>query len=279
MLTFKEFIAEGIVKKWEVVSVDVQKANALLNAHCKSGFESIANGSVLWRGDANRGEYVAIDSSTGVRTSKDTNNLYQMMMDASTNLKHVPSRSKSLICSNDFKIADKYGSKLYAVFPEDGTKIAVSRVEDFIDQNIYALKKTVDLRQGLSWMLLNPFRLSLTAKRTSLKELDEAAAKTPFDAVERGINQMFKYQDNENMVDYFQKNHKHLLTSFANDFFTAGNLDIDVIQVGDKIVHGSVECWFSGKTVMIESSVFKQILKQMSKKKMPIHRRYSKLYR
>ncbi len=120
-----------IKKKWKVDKVSVKKGINLLNAHCKNSLADIASGRILWRGMNNIGDVAALDSTSTYRTSRDSNNIYQLLMEVSASMKNVPPRTRSFICSSDFSTADTYGASAYAIFPYDGTTIAQSEVDDF----------------------------------------------------------------------------------------------------------------------------------------------------
>lgn len=133
MTTLKEFLNEVATTKWTTSKVEVDKIQHIIDTHCKSLKESIKNDSILQRGfgKALNSDAKIIDPSTGFRTSRDSSNLYQLMMDSSDKLLEYPSRSKSLICLTAHSTS--YGER-YVVIPFDGTKIAVCDESDFHDQ-------------------------------------------------------------------------------------------------------------------------------------------------
>lgn len=126
MISFKDFLAETAIVKWKADPVEVKKVIAYLNANCRDGLKAISTGGILFRGFRKdmKDSYVIMDSSKAVRTSKDTNNLYQLMMEASEAFKGYPKRSNSFICTTSHIGAKRYGN-VYAMIPFDGTKIAV----------------------------------------------------------------------------------------------------------------------------------------------------------
>ena len=141
MLTFKDFLRDPqlleatlISKKWKVTDLDVKKAIDFLNKNCKDGLKAIANDGVLFRGfksaPANMNTMVMIDSTKALRTSRDSNNLYQLMFDTSESMADVPSRSSSFICSTSKFTASEISSNVYAMIPVDNTMVAVSSVPD-----------------------------------------------------------------------------------------------------------------------------------------------------
>lgn len=139
-ITFKQFLADSIIKSATYTTLEVQHAVEFLNKNARSGLKSISNGSIMWRGFgynhiASDEMWTKVDTSTLHRTSRDTNNVYQLLMDNSDLLRDYPSRTKSLFCTTSLHHARDYttGGKMpYAVIPVDGTKIAVSHYSDFI---------------------------------------------------------------------------------------------------------------------------------------------------
>lgn len=81
MITFKQYLSEEVlteamIKKWFTKGVDVDTAMSVLNTYAKDGLTAIQNGGLVYRGFSNKpdgnGAFVAMDSSTGKRTSRDT---------------------------------------------------------------------------------------------------------------------------------------------------------------------------------------------------------------
>lgn len=137
MVSFKQFLNEAplptnVTKKWTISKLDINEAIKLLNTHCKDGLRAISNGGVIQRGFTNKLPHnlQIMDSSEGYRLSRDTINLYQMMMDSSEALSDYPSRSKSFICLSSR--SEFYGSR-YVMIPFDNTKVAVIDKDDIFD--------------------------------------------------------------------------------------------------------------------------------------------------
>jgi hypothetical protein len=64
------------------------------------------------------------------RTSKDSNNLYYVLMDTLPSYKDYPSRSKSLIFTNKEEEARKYNPIIFQVYPSNYAKLAVADAKD-----------------------------------------------------------------------------------------------------------------------------------------------------
>lgn len=139
MKTFKEFLSEETlrIKSWDEKDVGEEQAIKEINAHCHDALKAFSTGAFLFRGLESELKFRKVDSSTGTRTSRDTNNIYQLLFDSSSDFSGYPKRSKSMICTNDLHVAKIYG-KPHLVLPYDGTKLAISSRHDFIRQKISA---------------------------------------------------------------------------------------------------------------------------------------------
>ena len=148
MITFKQFISEEIINAWTEEVIPDDKLMDFIRQHCSRSFDTAMNGSRLYRGFSGRRGFgislkdsaIVIDMSNSERTSADTNNIYQVLMDKSPNLSHVPPRSKSLICSTNLTTAksyDKEGGSTYVILPFDEVDTIARGVEvDFINTKI-----------------------------------------------------------------------------------------------------------------------------------------------
>lgn len=133
-----EQLLETVVKPWRVDKLDAQQGIALLNKHCKDGLKAISEDKLLFRGFLKQpgGPIVVIDTTKAERTSRDSSNLYHLLMDASDYFHGWPSRSNSLICTDEHgSIAEfaRYEANEYVIFPFDGTEICTSGVSDFLN--------------------------------------------------------------------------------------------------------------------------------------------------
>ena len=158
---------------WTVEKIKIDAAINLLNEKCRASLNDIASGHILWRGMNNIGKIATLDSTKSYRTSKDTNNLYQLGMETSKNLQHIPHRSKSFVCSTSRSIAEGYGYNIYVLFPFDNTPIAVSTEDDFIGtfvKGIGDIQNFNSLQPALSQMNITP---DFADKFTDASRIDE----------------------------------------------------------------------------------------------------------
>lgn len=142
MITFKEYLSEAqtnIVKPWKSEELKAADAIKLMNSKARGGLLAVANGGLLFRGfkkpPGSKNIITKMDASTGERTSRDTDNLYQLMMATSDSMQEYPSRGKSLICSTSYGEAENYGW-VYVLVPFDETEVAVSSKHDIFAQQV-----------------------------------------------------------------------------------------------------------------------------------------------
>ncbi len=153
MITFKEFLLEGankasvlpknVAKAWDQKDLTLNEMIELVNEHCRESLRAINNEhALLFRGFRNRpgngSSPVLLDSSNALRASRDSNNIYQLMMDRSKHFEGIPSRSKSFICSTDRCSAKGHGSgDIYVLIPFNDTVIAyVDKSNDMFNSSI-----------------------------------------------------------------------------------------------------------------------------------------------
>lgn len=227
-ISFKNFLLEDTVKikKWSEIAIGDVDATNLLNAHCKDGLNAIKNGGLLYRGMEvdHPGGFLKIDPSTGERTSRDSNNLYQLMFDNSSDLQDYPKRSKSLICSNTIEIAYSYGSA-YVVFPYDGTELAVYDGSDFFKQKITSIlfglqDQTIKVpsisRLMAQFLLMCGITADVDSKFSSASKINSAlSALNPIDIV-HAYNSALEYAQQDFIVSHSSVNDPAART----DFFT-----------------------------------------------------------
>lgn len=145
MITFKNFLHEtgnpqkvlpdNVLTAWskqEVSSTDLSK---LVLEHCTDWINDLKNGKLLYRGTKGDNSIASIiDSTDSKRMSKDSNNLYQLIMDESDSLKGVPSRSNSIIASTYIGVAMMYGGdnkfNTKLIIPYNGTEVAHIKYAD-----------------------------------------------------------------------------------------------------------------------------------------------------
>lgn len=128
--SFLRFLLESanIRAKWTKTDLTISQAAAHINTHCKGLKPLIADGRLLFRGDRATSPQL-IDTTNSKRVSKDTRNLYQLMVDHQIAELGSAPRSTSLICSTNMATAASFG-RVHLVFPYDHTKISFANKPD-----------------------------------------------------------------------------------------------------------------------------------------------------
>ena len=290
-ISFKQFVNEQVLVSWKTEDASLEDAINILNARCKDGLKAIANGTLLFRGDDRPSKNIQFVDTTGsARTSRDTNNIYQLMFDASDKMKNIPSRTNSLICTTSSHYAKTYGD-VDVLVPFDGSTVAYStKVHDIFNTTV------------VSNVILKRIRISLLSHNIGeiIKRLGFTLPDNQFNF--RDITEIDKFLTN--------KSPSRILTGFAGytDIFDPGEVlkivsrcpddkkftalssaiitpegaDVSTFKYGNELTipkaHSStgVECWVSGKVAVIPLSIFKSIVETMIRINMPVHKRVIK---
>lgn len=102
------------------------KARYILKKKCSEALEIYQNhGVCIYRGATFNGPFILKKPSQGSRVSANTSNHYTLLIDNLPCWKGYPKRSKSLVCSFDYYVAESYGSTTYNVFPYNGSTIGI----------------------------------------------------------------------------------------------------------------------------------------------------------
>jgi hypothetical protein len=285
MISFKEFLSEAAIKKWDVKKTSLDGIIKLLNAQYKDGLNAIANGSVLYRGFGNMNKkeaegYKIINTTNAIRTSRDTNNLYQLCMDHSSALAQYPKRSNSLICSTRMSGADSFG-RINVIVPIDGTKVAVCGSKDMFDTMIessyYDSNNVESFGDHLKYAL-TALKYPKLAQYTDIAAIDAFLTNVnPSRIAEVFDTNGFDMGSIQKLTNNCAEDKK--MTAIASAIMTPKSLDLKLLPYGGVLptsgdgsgheMNGN-EAWFSGKAVAIDLETFAGILIEMQKLKMPI---------
>jgi len=143
MISFKQYLLEAISRPWKVTEISLDDVVDIARTRCKKSVAAGKAGKFLFRGFGDRrgfGEQhqdsaLIVDTTGSVRTSADTNNAYQSMMEIHPALNTFPPRTSSLICSTNYNAAEEYGTpeSVYIVLPYDNVgELAISDEADFL---------------------------------------------------------------------------------------------------------------------------------------------------
>lgn len=184
MITFKNYLQlfedpdlpPNVSIPWEATDLIPSQVNAeFVLKHCSDSLNDLENGKILFRGDgATSSPFKIINTAKSKRSSKDTNNLYQLIMDTSENMKDVPSRSNSIISSSNHSVALAYGKespmKTYLILPFNGTKIACFKHADIF--NALFESEKLAFRELVSHNKLTNFFADVIGEKTLTSKTD-----------------------------------------------------------------------------------------------------------
>lgn len=273
MVSFKQFINEAVISPWEVTPTKSAEAIQWLKANAS---EELKRGLLIYRGfDKSSGGFnniSFIDSSVGERTSTGSNNVYQLMMDSSNNMRNIPSRSKSFICTDDWEIAQAYG-KLSIMFPLKGTPVAVGQSGDYLvstmidspldlivppSSSISSMSKIIGSRLGL----VGDKRSGIDFKMTKSKFEDYLSSKSNeeiWDAIH------IPKDVQENKLQKLVKSGRTAFETFCDVYVTPESMSVQSFKYGSKTIpKDEREMWFSGKALVIQEDVFVDLLPKLT---------------
>ena len=144
-ISFKEFLSEAAVgKQPNAKAVSVEKAIALLNAHCKDALWMLHENKPIFRGDdylrnaVYKEGFATVDPSKTVRKSENTSNYYTEIFDHHPEMTDFPKRSRSYIAATGYRSYDtayNFGP-VNILIPYDGVKIGCVNRLDIWDIHI-----------------------------------------------------------------------------------------------------------------------------------------------
>jgi hypothetical protein len=281
---------EAVVKAWRKRTLlnksehfnekDIVSATDALLKHCPGFLSALKNGGIIYRGSSKSSRDLSsprapklsyIDSSTGIRTSKDTDNVYQLMMAISRPLNKagIPDRSKSLICSTSLTSASSYGavSVVVPVGKNSSSLITFCDKRDFLnrDVNFFGREVPLDYLSDKLFVFMNrvgTHTLPLANRYesvVSLHQFQETIAKAPIDDVIDAFVRTFPNASVTYIREFVTRNHSNLTQAIADEVFTPDSLNLSVANYGDKLPE-SKECWFSGKAFLVPIELFKAVV-------------------
>lgn len=282
MQTFKEYLEEAILKPWKEKEIDAKKLTKRLSETHSNWLSAVTNGGLLFRGQHDLFKEVRqINPAKGFRSSRDTNNIYQLAMDISPAMKDYPSRGKSLICSTSPGDAGGYGYT-YALIPANGAKIAVSEESDFLEQTIHDSIVSDEIRafgadlQGLARdcglkkeSFESASELNKAFSKLKPKKFVDALVARASNTIGSGAAAM--------LLKEFEQNVNNRFDYLAADSMSPLQLDLRLVPYGSFHSDKPVECWVSSKCLMIPMPIFKSMMQELDKSGHEIYRKYSYL--
>lgn len=249
-MRYKEFITEAGVIPYEHENLELNKAMKLLNAHCTEALPMLE--TPIWRSMKNHNESIVyIDTTNSMRKSQNTSNHYTLLMDNSPYYKGWPKRSNSLIASTSKGYATAFYGTLYALFPFNGTNIAVCPNRD-----IWETRVDLSAFEGFESTTFETIA-DFCQNNLSLPDssYDALVAKLYTPRLENEINHYASFPrivTAHNFIDYMNKQMSPAAVGMKLQ-------SISEFAVGP-YTSLSREVWFSGKCIAIEHSLWHQFV-------------------
>jgi hypothetical protein len=296
------FEAFKIKPKTEELSVE--QAIEYLNKHCKDGLKAVSTGGLLLRGMPKSGikAMAVVDTSKMLRTSKDSDNFYQLAMDTSPILKNFPKRSNSFICTTSITTASDYGlsAHIMLIIPVDGTKVAVANKPDiFSSKVVILLKRLASIIRTFSYikptkgkfeslapfdkvlksmtraqMIIDLFKRfagysSITSTSTlkshfGIEDINNISDEIVVKAVDELARKDLSKDLKEAVLELLLAEPAERLQRSIDAIIKANRSNLSLVQFGEKIPSTS-ECWFSGKAVCMKLSFAKKVLAEIDR--------------
>ena len=210
-ISFKDFLREEPTKPWELSDEGEKDAAGLktfMDANIPNWKKLCAfeGNCMIFRGfkdhpSSSKFGVLKIDSSNAKRVSRDTNNVYQLMMDASSDISDYPSRSKAIIGSTSIETANIYAAdggkdSVFILFPAEGVKIAVASENDFLSTPFlpyaYSISPFTDRMGAVLQSLRGDKTFIATAPFHSLDEANALCASAGAGAVAVAFESMMR---------------------------------------------------------------------------------------
>lgn len=242
-------------------AISEEEAIKLIKTHCKNVDPKLP----LWRGTKFKDEFSIVEGQKGGRKSANTSNHYTLIIDEilSTEYRHAPLRSKSIICSTSKRYASNYGLA-HAVFPFDDVEIGKCEYDDIWYSDVYIGEhmNIKDVNSMLRYVIKEP---------ESVKDIVNAIVEdmeNGYDDCEditRAIIDM--YVDNHGQEEFDEADKESvveeiLYTAYHPEY--ALNMQFGTykeLEFGEREIDDDNEVWFGGKCVMIDMHTYNNMLR------------------
>jgi len=235
-----------------------------LKTRCSKNIEL---GRVLFRGQRGDAVMKYDTSKPGVRTSANSSNYYTLFLDNHPHFKHLPKRSKSLICSTNINGA--YGGSVYApyvVIPEDDAKIALCPTSDIWT----SAKERTSLSLNALNNVVTSYLIFSGVKRPDDDLLTWAQATNILEGIEQtDLLKMLESKKSSNSASLSVDrvltlmNNEGLNTMFEVYEDILSNINFEILGQSESVNTISVnEGWVSGAGILIGSYAIPPDMKQ-----------------
>lgn len=220
--------------------------------------------AVIYRGVWDYNGYAIVDPTKGkLRRSLNTTNEYTLIIDNSPLWKDYPKRSRSLVCSTNYKQAEMFGD-VGIVIPKNGTNIGECPDGDFwisfphlekrtsvrsLDEFNYNIQYLIGSGHDKNWATLRKELVSFD------RELKDKGWEGLFDelSVKRSFEFGWNYEDDWEMwVNVW----KGSLMKTLNDLFDPNKNRFKHKKAGDRF-GSNVELWVGGESLYLSLDVLR----------------------
>jgi hypothetical protein len=266
MITFKSFLNEKAKdKKPEYHQVDVEKAIAILNAHCKNALWMLKEDKAIYRGEKTlvigKSGFAVVDTSATERQSQNTSNYYTVILDNHPDRQDFPKRSRSFVGTTSRDRAANYGGALnpYIIIPADDAKIGVVAHSDMWNTEIDLFGKWLYIEEANDFFSALDIPADINAIKDFAKKLKSGDQMSMQKLEVAMLTTAWQLQDVKG--DYIKNDiknnfmeliwHAYSAKSTGHKWYYTSNMPHDLVKT---------EVWVSGKCVLIAWPMWRQLI-------------------
>lgn len=267
-----ESIISGILVKKTLKPINPDELKRLLfSAEYSSAVKKYKENCIIYRGIRDK-ELMFIESPI-TRISRNTNNIYnKLFSDVLSSWKEFPKRNHSFICTSAYIKAWQY-SKVYCVFPKNGTQIAICPTQDIwisFNSHIGELNSLEDFNNWLAYFI----KKILGVNDDYIKNLFTNGTYDDiincFNKIENKIkNNKYCELDDSFSHDIINVivNCDETIVGFLNSIFNPNNNHINLTTIENYNIKSSTttqdfgyEVWFDNEALFIDANILGSVI-------------------
>jgi len=209
----------------------------------------------IHRGMHYEGDFYMIDPTKSLRISRNTSNFYTLLIDNLPSWSKYPKRSKSIICTTEYRLSQDYGHS-YTVLPFKDAKIGICPAGDLWDVDNGTVLNINDFINDTFWEA----DIKFDEKRENFEDLynklmeAEGVLSKEIIATSFFKTMNMKFNEGNSIID----NIKDVLEPNKLGFeYSTGNTYRDT--------HDSNEVWIEGRSLLISDLVYNKFMMNYSK--------------
>jgi hypothetical protein len=256
MKTFKQYIQEDSVTPIKSTPLDLREAFKVIKKNCSDSLWMFESKTPIWRGEKQQDSILGkdgvaiIDTTKSERKSQSMSNWYTLIIDNHPRYKEFPKRNQSLICTNNIKTAEAYGTPM-AIIPFNNAKIGIVNEPDIWDKTITMGDEEISLVRANSYFsMLKKFGLS----DTNWKSFIDFNKKLKTDENFRdSVKDSVKGKPIESLLDDFINKVRKMYDDLGFDLLTPKQYE------KRPTTSRETEMWIGGEVVCLRESIFKTL--------------------